>query len=129
MKNWLALVLLIAAVMVVILYPGITNEIRMTILTIILAAIIGYLGYLSYKSIVKEEVQAEECNTCNGPPPQSTPSSCDECGMNPCQCAQTLPGQSRCPKCDSSSLMPSLPGITSCSSCQRNYRCPGCLLK
>jgi hypothetical protein len=127
MKNWLAFILLIAAVMVIILYPGITNEIRMTILTVILVAIIGYLGYISYISLSKEVNTAEECNTCNGPPPQYDP--CDECGINPCQCAQTLPGQTRCPKCDSSSLMPSLPGITSCSSCHRNYRCPGCLLK
>jgi hypothetical protein len=127
MPRWIALVLLIAAVMIIIFYPGITNEIRMAALTLILVVIIGYLGYMSYKSLTKEENTAEECNTCNGPPPQPNP--CDECGMNPCQCAQILPGQTRCPKCDASSLMPSLPGITSCSSCQRNYRCPGCLLK
>jgi hypothetical protein len=126
MKNQLILVLLITAILVIIFYPGITNEIRMSILTLILVAIILYMAYISYKSFSKEESTAEECNTCNGPPPSS---SCDECGMSPCQCAETLPGQTRCPKCDSSSLMPSLPGITSCSTCNRNYRCPGCLLK
>ena len=128
MKNQLILALLITCILVIIFYPGITNEIRMGVLTVILVVIIGYLGYISYKSLSKEENTAEECNTCNGPPPQSS-SNCDECDMSPCQCAQTLPGQTRCPKCDSPSLLPSLPGMTSCSNCHRNYRCPGCLLK
>jgi hypothetical protein len=129
MQNWMILALLIALILVIIFYPEITNGLRMSILTIMLAAIIGYLAYSSYVSLTKVETTDNECNTCNGPQSQQqSQSTCDECDMSLCQCAQVLPGQTRCPKCDASSLTPTLPGITSCASCHRNYRCPGCLL-
>jgi hypothetical protein len=59
------------------------------------------------------------------------PTNCNQCGQLPCQCAEVLPGKTRCPMCSagSASLGPTaVPGVQCCDHCRRAYRCPGCLL-
>jgi ribosomal protein L37AE/L43A len=47
----------------------------------------------------------------------------------PCQCAQVLPGQTRCPVCGLNGIQQTeAAGIQNCSGCRRAFRCPGCLL-
>ncbi len=55
--------------------------------------------------------------------------NCCQCNSMPCQCAQILPGQTRCPVCGLNGIQPTAaPGIQNCSGCRRAFRCPGCLL-
>lgn len=54
---------------------------------------------------------------------------CGLCNELPCQCAQVLPGQTRCPVCGLNSIQQTgAAGIQNCSGCRRAFRCPGCLL-
>lgn len=118
--------LLLCVVLGVLFYPGVTNQIRLSVFVAILIAIVLYLGYMSYKSLKSSKSSKSDtpCNSCNGPRPKR----CSECGHNPCKCSHILPGQTECPKCRGSLGGTSVPSIQGCGSCGRHYRCPGCLL-
>jgi uncharacterized paraquat-inducible protein A len=120
-------IFLLAVVLVIVFYPGISIMIQMTVLIGILLFIIGALVYVNYEKMKEKEASdatSNTCNTCSGPP-----SRCSDCNYNPCQCTQIIPGQTRCPRCPGSVQPTSMNGISGCSSCGRNYRCPGCLLQ
>ena len=59
----------------------------------------------------------------------SKPKPCRYCSSMPCQCAQVLPGQVRCPICGVNAVQASpASGISNCCGCQRAFRCPGSVL-
>ena len=92
----------------------------------ILLAVIGLILLNRVMAMKADDSDSDSDSDC----PNTTPASCNQCGQLPCQCAQILPGQTRCPICPGrGNLGPTaLPGVQCCDRCRRAYRCPGCLL-
>lgn len=123
---WPLFVVLLGIVLLVVFFPGLTAPARMSVLIAVLIMVVGALIYMNFNMAAVTAITADTgCDTCNGPPK----SPCDECGHNPCKCAHALPGQKRCPKCPGLLGNTPIAGIKGCDTCNRNYRCPGCLLK
>ena len=123
---WPLFVVLLGIVLLVVFFPGLTASVRMSVLIAVLIMVVGALMYMNFNMASVTAITADTgCDTCNGPPK----SPCDECGHNPCKCAHALPGQKRCPKCPGLLGNTPIAGIKGCDTCNRNYRCPGCLLK
>ena len=99
-----------------------------TLLGIALAILLAVIGLILLNRVLALPAAAAAADNDS-----VAPASCNQCGQLPCQCAQILPGQTRCPMCPSGSsaanLSPTaLPGVQCCGRCRRAYRCPGCLL-
>jgi len=124
--QWILLFLV--AIIVLVFLPGVPTTIMLIILSGVLLFIVGSLVYSYIKGQSSSNAGsaggAQPCNTCSG----QTPTPCNQCGTMPCQCAQVLPGQSQCPMCPGLLGKTSVSGAVGCNSCNRVYRCPGCLL-
>lgn len=96
------------------------------LLVISLLILLAVIGLILLNRLTADAGKATDSSGSSLP---DAPTNCNQCGQLPCQCAEVLPGQTRCPMCPSADLGPTaVPGVQCCDRCRRAYRCPGCLL-